>query len=436
MNQINCTQRQIVANVTRRYAAVVDKATLEKWKKDLRMMTKIYRDIPLDFGWDDQEAAEKAKDYFKEAWTLFNRFRDEFTDWVYKVVLPKRERDKDTYLEKSVKKSAWDFRYTISILFPTMYGNIPDLAKLRNERDRNIKRYQVAATKAFKDLGEYLDSQGGGPLIRHDQVDHFEVGGVPVILENFGRDGDETTEKELYTALNQLKKRFDVVRGAGFGEALKGLTVTFKFDQREALTNGMYNPETDTLTLFPLGLAGSDAGKGTLVHEIGHRFWFKALPGQARAHWEQVLANRGVTITKDDIYRFVQLISNKIDPKNPKEFNDDRKLLSVVLPAAKSETEELKFKELASFPVVPWDATSFDESRYRDFLMGWEGEIVQVEEISEYGDTSPIEGFAECFRIWILKGPRALGPWTREFFVTVCRAGGAKLAKALSPEPS
>jgi len=416
---------RIASNVARRFAAVVDKAKLEQWKKDLRVMTKIYRDIPLDFSWDDDSTSEKAKSQFLEAQKLFRVFRDGFTDWVYKVVLPKKDKKDQGYLEREVSKSAWDFQYTLSLLFPTMYGNIPELSKLKHERERNIKRYQVAATKAFKDLDEYLASQGGGPLQRHDPVETLDVGGIRVTLENYGR--DEDSEDDLHKTLNQLKKWVSGVSKAGFPGAVQGLSVTINFDQKEALTNGMYNPATDTLTLLPLGMAGNDTIR-TVTHEIGHRFYFRDLPGQARSYWDEVMESKGIKITKEDIHRFADAVIPKVDPDNPRAMNDEAKVLQVALQAARNESDELRFRELAKLPVVSWDARTFDRSKYLDLLMGSEGETVLVEEITDYGRTSPVEAFAECFQLWILKGPRALGPWTQEFFRTICRAGGAKIA--------
>lgn len=411
--------------VARRFAATVDKAALERWKRDLKVMTKIYRDLPVDPAWDDEREKREAAERFEEARKLFRNYREGFADWVYKVVLP---RDQG-YEEKAIAKSTWDFRHTLdagTFLFPTFSGNNPDFSKLRNERDRNIKRYQVAATKAFKDLDEYI-ARKGGTIERRDEESHFEVGGVPVIIKNQGR-AEADVEAELHMAMNQLKKRIDRIKGAGFASATRGLVLTIDFGLKESMTNAMYNPATDTLTFLPLGLVGDDTGAGTLTHEIGHRFYFKDLPGQARAHWDEVMTAKGVPITKSDIHRFVDIVARNIDPQNP-GFLGQPEVIKLTLPSAQSESDELKFRELSRFPVVPWDSKTFDREHYQNLLEGSEGEIVYVEEISEYGHTSPVEAFAECFRLYVVKGPRALGPWTREFFATICRAGGAKLAQ-------
>ena len=418
-----------------RYAEVIDNATLDKWKKDLRLMTKIYKSVPTDyFSWEDDHAKkEEAIAIWEEAKTLFLRFKDNFQKWIYKTVLPKpTEKGLESALEKSIKTSAWNFIYTLEIpvLFPSSRNreeqDTLSFSEFRNNRDKNIKRYQLAATKVFADLDEYIGSQGG-PLDRRDSEEHFNVGGVQVIVENWGR-GSEHTEAEFHMAMNQLNKRIKRIESAGFSEAIQGLTITMAFDQKEWNTTGKYNPTTDTLTLYPLALAGKDTGEGTLTHECGHRFYWKVLPGQARVYWEDVLHSRGLKITKDDIYRFVQAISSKIDPKKLYEMAGDEDRFKASLSFARDFSDKIKFRKLAQTPIMPWGANEFDSDRYAKLLNSTEGETAQIEEISDYGDTSPIEAFAECFRLWVLKGPNALGPWTREFFGKICRSGGAKIA--------
>jgi hypothetical protein len=433
----------LVRSVARRYAATITKDNLEKWKKDLRLMTKIYRSLKVDLAWDaEPEEKAEATERVEEAAKLFNNFRENFANWVYKVVLPKFSKGEEPYLEKEVRKSTWGFRYTLdkSFMFPTAgSGQSFDFNKLRNDQDKNVKRYQVAATKAFKDLETYLDTRGV-ELNRFEPVDHFEMGGAQIILENWGRQQtSDQTEDEFHNAMNQLRSRLTRIKAAGFPNAVKGLTIVVNFEQKEWDVNGRYSPSEDKLTLYPLALAGSDTGKGTLTHECGHRFYFKELPGQARAEWEEVLTSRGVKITLEDIERFFKAVNPKIDPDNFLAMSDDEDRLKAALPVARDEFDEAKFKELASvypkpFASSPGQTFEYDPAYYLKTLKEFkEGELVQLEEISDYGDTEPVEAFAEAFRIWVIKGPNALGLWSREFFRKIARAGGAKIASEEAP---
>jgi len=396
-------------------------------------MTKIYRFLNFDLAWDAEES-EKKKVYepIEEARKLFLTFKNNFSEWVYKSLFPKRDGGM-TPLEKEIGKWVSNFTYALdsSFLFPTFHGassRIPDLAKMKNQLDTNVKRYQVAATKAFKDLEVYIDSHKD--LEVTSPVESVDVGGVNVTVINWGREsGGESGEREFHLAMNLLNKRLDQIRKAGFASAVRGAKVTMDFDQKEVETSARYRPSTDEVIMYPLSLASESAGEGTLTHELGHRFYFKALPGQARAHWEEVLESRGTKVTREQIDRFFGAIKRKIDLSDPLSMLHDEEKYRAALPEAKNLTDELVFEELSKVMVKAWDQKTFDLDLYHDRLVDFkEGEVIQIEEVSDYGDTSPIEAFAECFMFWVLKGPRSLKPWTQEFFRRICREGGAKIA--------
>lgn len=419
-----------------RTAATIDQSSLDKWKKDLRLMTKIYKSIDPEVGirWDaDETDLKKQKAMWDEARQLFLTFKNNFVEWVYKVVLPKKDkREGQGPLESAVAKSTWNFKHELegSMLFPELQGRAPDWSKFRHERDRNLKRYQAAAVKAFKDLESLIEARGG-KLERRDYIEHLEVGGVNVTLRNWGRDNyDDRLEEGLDTHLRNLRHRLDEIKRAGFPGAIKGMSLTIDFNQEEWDTNAYYRPSEDLLVMYPLGLVGDRGGHGTLVHEIGHRFYFKELPSQARTHWEEVMNQRGVKITEDDVHRFTQAIIKKYDPSRPTALYDDADRYKAALPLAESAEDLAKFRELAKSPIVSFgEGGSFDPRWYEKFTLdNKKDEVVQIEEITDYGNTHPAEAFAEVFRLWVTKGPGAVGPWTRNFFKEISRAGGAKLA--------
>lgn len=399
-----------------RYAATIDRSSIERWRKDLRVMTKIYKDLGVD---EDSSKWDEAR-------KLFQTFRNNFEEWVYKQLIPKEDRDRSP-LEALISKLAWELRYQLdgSMLFPVIRpSNVPDWSRFRNERERNLKRYQAAANKAFKEIDLYLETKLDARVERRNPVEHFEISGIGVVVKNSGR--DESYEKEVEAFLRNLKRRVDGIRAAGFGHAVRGLTVTVDFDvpKSEFETSAKYTPSTDTLLIYPLGLVREDGRHGTFSHECGHRFYFKALSPSARQRWEVVMTERGVQIGQTDIDRFVELVKSKIDPERPNALDVEQ----VIVPMAKDESESAKFRELAGIPVGPIMGGTFDEARYRTGLSGRLGEFAQIEEISDYANSSPIEAFAEVFRIWVDRGPNTVKPWTREFFRETCRHGGAKLA--------
>ena len=291
----------IVFAVASKFSLTIDKDSLGKWAKDLKVMTKIYRSIPVDLPWHlefsedtDEFQRERAKSFelFFEARSLFLKFKANFSEWAYKVVLTKPDRKEDeTYLEKMVRDTTGDFIYSLdtSYLFPEIRGSskhIPDLSTLRNSRDSNIRRYQGTAIKVFKRIEQYLDEKGG-TVERRPAVDHLEVGGVNVTLLNYGR--EEYVEDILQETLNDLRNKINKIKRAGFPGAVDGLKLTIDFDSNGKLRAGLYRPVSDELTLYYLGLGDNDH---TFEHECGHRFYFQELPGQARKEWEEAMESK------------------------------------------------------------------------------------------------------------------------------------------------
>ena len=398
-----------------RVAVTIDKTSIDRWKSDLRKMTKIYKDL--------NDSGSSRDDEWEHARSLFRIFRGNLEEWVYKVLLPRPNSDKpESPLEKAIRALVWDFRFHLdpNTLFPAQGGH-HNWSKLLEDRDRNIKRYQASGNKAFKEIEIYLDIKPEGKLERRDAVDHFEVGGIQVVVLNFGR----TEEKDLDQFLRGLKGAVSRISQAGFAKAVHGLNLTVDFDPHadESLTTGTYNPASDTLRVLPLGLIGK--GHGTFTHECGHRFYYKSLPAPWRDHWEATLSSRGVKITLEDVDRFSNLVSDLGDRLWDRDYR-----AKASVSRARDESEAAKFKELSKLPPGmehPPPADYFTKYIHR-LKEVYIGETVQLEEITEYANTSPTEAFAECFKEWVLKGPRALSPWTRQFFREVCRAGGAKVS--------
>ena len=413
----------------RRIARVITKADLEPWAADLRRMTKIYRSIP-----DADE--EKRPALYQEAKPLFKTFAENFEAWVYRVVLPSisKERPK-TWLEEQVRTKAWTAIMAISLgtLFPSSFNYTTQLHedapwKVAEVIDTNVRRYQRAFQAAFKAISDYLDEEsqlhGGKPVERRDLVERHTIAGMHVLIHGLGRDEHDYSE-DVDAFLHHLDFFAKRIHRAGFGKAVEGLTIQVTFADPSTLsrptdlTAGLYNAAEDSMMIFPLGFLGSDGG--TFTHECGHRFWFRSLTPNARAHWNEVIGKRMTEITKADIDEF----TDKYLAKHPEAYT--RELQHLVEQSEEDEEKKIKFKELAESS-RPITVKTEEVEKLRDILMRQVGEKVHIEDISEYARTSPIEAWAEAFRFYVLKGPAVLGPFTRQFFEMIGRSGGAKLA--------
>lgn len=389
---------------------------IDRWKKDLRVMTKIYKTV-------DFEADSANLERWDEAVKLFRTFKENFERWVYKLVLPKVEKGKEPYLYKDIQKQAWDALFTIRTdeLFPTQHGGgsghdrMPAPWELRNTRDKFITRYNKAFNTALKTIEDYLNDQKGADRFE-DQ--NYDIAGMNVLVQGYGRkDNDDDLDK----ALSKLRDCASSIVRSGFKKAIDGVRLVVDFDPKsgEGLTAAQYSPAEDRMKLYPLGMAGSGftGFEGTFVHEMGHRYWFKSMSGQARAHWDDVMTKNLVKIEPSDVAAFVKLVDIKMDHSE---------MLGLVNRAPVDEIQRAKFRELTRINGYDVASKADYQERLERLMVG---DPVLLEDISEYAASGgPIEAFAEAFKAYVLKGPRALGPMTRTLFETVVATGGVKLA--------
>lgn len=421
---LKASVKPVFTRVAARYAAEVRKQDLQQWASDLRKMTKIYRSIP-----DEQDEGKRLV-MFREARQLFSTFRQNFETWVYKHVLPVPAKD-ESWIVKQVREKAWNAIVALrEMLFPQAWNyqteaNEDAPWKLKEVIDTNVRRYQKAFNEAFKVLEEYLQDEErrmGGPVERAPMEERHSIAGVNVVIRGFGRIGEY--EDDVDSFLHRLEEFSQRIVRTGFGDALKGLTVFIEFAdfdkgrKTEGLVAGQYNSGKDSLEIFPLGFISSDGG--TFTHEVGHRFWFRQLPTNARAHWVERIDKNTAEITSKDVEEFSRAY---LTPKYEKYEKEE---LARIIEHQESDPERrAKFEGLARRS-RPLNWTS--DSVHRFLLNSEVGEKVHLEPISEYATSSPIEAFAEAFRIYIIEGPGKLGEWTRWFFKEVARSGGAKLA--------
>ena len=403
--------------------ALAGPGAVEKWRSDLRRMTKIYKSV-------ESTPEEKQHEILLEARSYFIPFRSNFEAWIFDEVLPSRDAKKQDWWEQKVAKAAWDAQRSIenSLLFPVSWNykteqHEPSVHAMVSTIDKNVTRYQRAFNLAFKALDELFQERARKGKESLKPVELLHVGPVQVVIHNQGRYEQGSTDKELEDELGNITQAVHRIEHAGFSQAVKGLTVHIVFVS-VGLHAGAYDPSKDELTLYPLGTGREN--NQTLIHECGHRFYAKALPANARAHWKEIIDARALTIENSDIDHFVD---KYIKPEVTKGFLPERREL---LQKIHEESPELESKCRALIEHVPGFTTNIEE--IRDFLKThYKGTRVNLEEITDYAATDEKEAFAEAFQLYVIHGPGALGPWTRNFFKAISRSGGAKLARIEDP---
>lgn len=403
--------------------ATLDTKLVEQLQSDLRRMTKIYQAIPAD-------SSEQAVKQFVEAQGLFKAFHDNVETLVYQQLLT-GDSDKENWAEKALREKAWSFLINVSPsrLLPKKWDYKTDTYvaapwALEHDRQTNVRRYQRDARAFFTALTEYIDykQRVGESLDVRPEVEVTDIAGIHVIIHNKQR--TEHGDKTMREALDSLDVAIDKMKRAGFKRAYEGLTLHIGFGIPKGLVAGLYNPAEDELWVYALGLSKDN---GTFIHECGHRFYFKRLGSNAKAEWERIIGERMVKVTPEAVDIWMDAYESR--PEVQRGFSlltKDRLALASSLDLSESMAAQVRF--LADF--MPGFTRENDEIR------AWlkkehVGTQVALEHISDYGATNAWEAFAEAFKLYVLKGPGAIGDWTRQFFKDIVRSGGASVRSSV-----
>lgn len=396
----------------------VDLSVVKTLVADLKRLTKIYRDLPTKLT-EDPETREQSygsKDQWEETQRLFNQFRVNVEDWVYKVLIQHSQVEKDSWDQREVREKAWSFLGEVSgsRLLPTAWNYKTDKHEiapweLERKRDANIQRYQ----KRFRDFIvalEALIQAEGGTVERLPATEQFSIHGMNVVVHAVDRTerGKQFSDDFGYEPfLRDIGRQANEVIRAGFRKAVEGLTVHLRFEQ-QGLTAGQYNPASDTLTIYTLGQSAGHKAT-TFIHETGHRFYYRVMPPNARAHWDDVMTSHTVQITPQDVDSFVSDVYQSELTSRELQALIDRS------PHLDPETRA-KYTFLADHNPAYVSTPEGVTEHHRKFNLG---EKATIEHITDYGAENPVEAFAEAFQLYVRKGPRILGPWTRSFFEKV-----------------
>lgn len=422
--QVITALRKAAAALIGHDAVTIDLKLVEKLESDLRKMTKLYKSVPAE---DSPEAVAQ----WKHIRHLFKTFKDNVETMVYRQaihMLPRKERNQ--WAAKQLAETAWPFLMAMNDLFNTVWSpkadtHIPAPWLLKDKRDANIRRYQGHARKFFAALREFIDwsQRVERPLEREAATEKTSFAGVSVVIHKNPGDDDDYGEKMKPRFFEHLRDTIEAVKKAGFASAVEGLTIDLYTEDKTAGSEaaGTYDRYSDTLQIWLWGLEKPDV----LIHEIGHRFYYRRLPKNALAEWVDVIKNKRAYMSNDAVVRWVaEVITPLWNSKRAEYTQDDVRKATERALADADEVTMAQFRHLAeNLPSYTRDPVAVAEtmtSHHSD-------DAVLVEHVTNYGATNPEEAFAEAFKLYVHKGPGALGEWTRQFFKDIVRSGGAKL---------
>jgi len=421
-----------------RKPVTVDDRLIESLKSDLRKMTRLYKSIPST---DSPEARKQ----FWHVRDLFHTFHDNVHDLVFKQILHNKKdweaqhtlREKTGNFLAALKSGGW--QRGSGTMFPTRYQEggrgTPDFSHLARFQAQNIRRYQGAAREFFEWLEWWADLQGrlGKSATAPAVVETTNIGGFPIVIhkgdekewmESWGKTYDESLTRVL-PAIRYIAQK---MKQAGLDQALRTMTIHINFNEKAGGdAAGDYDRWADKLTIYPWGFTDVKTLERVLIHEIGHRFYYRHLNQKAIEHWEQTIRDKRAWMTEEAVDAWVDEVIVPLHAANPSYSVDDVARKTEQVLRGRDEVTQARYRHLAMNA-----SAGREPEQARDSMKTFHGkDPVLVEYVTDYGATKPEETFAEAFQLYIIKGPRRLGPWTRQFFKEITRSGGAQVRSSV-----
>jgi len=359
----------------------------EAYVKGLKLM--MARDIrTLERAINSPEDAERVRHKVNDVSKKWERI-------FYEVILGK-EMDKLSqgnkeigYLAKQLQSSAWMAVISFSDIGHHLARWPKPWNKYYNDFDREKKfvfdRIKRAARKAYEDAVWLVKNKPEEERTR-DFGERVTVGRFILIPEG------GITEDKMKEAAAFIRRTQALVGRAGFREVLSRMIVHVT-SRSEQLKGGHYQPQNDSISILPLGMS-----EGTMIHELGHRKWYKFMSPAQRAYWTAAFEGDLVEITEDDVKEVTDRVR-----RTWKGGGLSHDIKDAIAAYEKTHRDD---------PVVPYKADYFREhAHHHDKLDFWVkvmkedlvGQKVMRNYVTDYANTNELEAYAEVFQRYVLK---------------------------------
>jgi DNA topoisomerase IB len=418
----------------------INKNTINKIRQDMRLMTKAYKSIEIPV-WGDEgiDPVQFAKEFDKHR-RYFGTFVNTLNDWAVNRLLHPKDK---SITATEIRTAFWDVKLATEGMFPLRYSDVegdyvPGEWDMKNNGPKALQRLQRAVRNALQITERYIEDKAGEIELPRETYT-FNQGKVNYVVHS--RSSEGWVEERVTNALSTVRKVQNELESLGLGKALDGLEVHIHNEGAEtvglatgersgpgAFVSGWYVAAKDRLRLFPLGLDAKE--HGTLVHELGHRMYWKQLDPKAVNQWEKEINSNRIRLSP----RLLDQFFSKFIEGNDDDFIDSDKIRNKV------KADQTAFKSLWEYLAteLPQRGNNMTIKAVKDFYKRFPDLFTQghisKEFVTNYANTNPSEMFAEVFKLYVTKGPGAVPPWTRQQFREVLRSGGIKLTKSLEDE--
>jgi hypothetical protein len=307
-------------------------------------------------------------------------------------------------------------------------------------RNEYIRECEASFDTVWEDLEAYFTDNsssepGDAGVVRYPKEERIDVGGVRLVIDHSarvpGHPRDYQNDDLIRKLVHGLPEWCRAIEHK-FPRVTAGLTVFLSLGEGLSLSHAAeYDEARDTVSIVNFMGVGSDE----FIHEIGHRFWSRFLSAKAREHWRDTIKSRQGKLTAEDVRNFFKDVWLVVREEG-RHYAPRSALVARVLHLKLSPEKAAAYLFLAngtggyerlgsSVEVGDYTTDADTLKLYLDYNVG---ASYQIDTISDYGATGYKEAFAEAFKLYVTKGPRALTPWNRWFFEEISRIGGARLA--------
>jgi hypothetical protein len=359
-----------------------DADSIRRLNEDIERLTRMHRSIPL--GQEMSPERQEARDIRKK---LLDRLE-----------LLERNPKIDEATSSNIR------RFRLSLEDPLSFYFEDEEAR----EDLYIDDYLEKWRSARKSLRDLIHKRGGSLEIQDDTI--YDVMGTSVIVSAvFKEIADAVTTRDV---IHKIERSIEMIKGANFKDIWSGSVIEVLGDNQDM--GAAYRPESDHILLYKTWW---NRKTGSLIHEIGHRLYYRYLDTGPRRRWNRVMEDAKVEIKQDHIEAYVDALRlHEDDDPGIKEMARRKEDAISEAPPEMQQAFDYIDTELGTYWILPPDASRRDYIEHGVQRLG--GDEAYVDQISRYARTNLREAFAETFKQYVMSS-FSLAPWTKQFFESV-----------------
>ena len=297
------------------------------------------------------------------------------------------------------------------------WAELEPILMSQHTKSKSISEKYWDYTREFVSFVETRDTEHEGTL---------SVG--PWTVSLFTSPRDDWNEEKIGKLRHILESTTKILSSMGFG-AVSGGTV-FAYPSKTlpgaSRSHGAYASYSPSLDMMSLAVDGSvDHVTHALVHESGHRVYFKIMSGNARKEWENFFESESGPPNVDDIIKRWEAFANQ--KGNPEAEKYGRFTPYFGSELRKTDPDMFMWMGMILDKLPERDevdrmtgAPKKGTKSGLDILIENRAKIkVFLHPVSIYSGTNPEELFAEIFAAWGTEGPGRVAEIVRDMFKRV-----------------